>query len=140
MALSIKDYTIIKVVQATHHQDDVRYGISTGIQCLCISLDSVSWTLFRSPGLCYKFDLDCILAKGDQLFKFIGQFRYLKTEDLPNELFIENSSVNVEFLENKTGEITTGVYLLSVVEVVINIQQTGTDALLIVNNYGLGLI
>ena len=31
MALSIRDYTIIKVVQATNNQDDVRYGTSRGI-------------------------------------------------------------------------------------------------------------
>ena len=30
MALSIRDYTIIKVVQATHHQGDVIYGTSRG--------------------------------------------------------------------------------------------------------------
>ena len=33
MTLSIKDYTIIKVIQSTHHQDDVTYGTSLGIQC-----------------------------------------------------------------------------------------------------------
>ena len=39
-----------------------------------------------------------------QLFKFIGSFRYLGIEDLPQEFFVEISSVNVEFFENKTGE------------------------------------
>ena len=42
-----------------------------------MSLMSVTWTLFRSPGLCDKFDLDYILVKGDQLSKFIGKIRYL---------------------------------------------------------------
>ena len=63
-----KIITIIKVVQATHHQGDVRYCTSRGNQCLCISLVSVSWTLFRSPGLWDKFDLDCILCKGNQFY------------------------------------------------------------------------
>ena len=31
MVLTIGDYTIIKVVQATHHQGDVRYGTSRSI-------------------------------------------------------------------------------------------------------------
>ena len=89
MSLSIRHYTLIKVIQATHHQDDVRYGASRGIQCLCMSLISVSWTSknkiswFKSPGLWNQFDLDCILGKGDQLFKFVGKFRYLQVEDLP---------------------------------------------------------
>ena len=107
------NHTIIKVVQATHHQGDVRYGASRGIQCFYISVISVSWTLFKSPGLWYKFDLHSILGKVDQLFKIIGKFRYLGMEDLPQEFSIESCPINVEFLdrrqqENKTGQITVG--------------------------------
>ena len=50
---------------------------------------SLSCTLFKSPDLWYKFDLDYILVKGDQLFKFAGKFRYLGTEDLPQEFLIK---------------------------------------------------
>ena len=53
---------------------------------------------------------------------------------------IENSSVTVEFLDNKIGQISTGVYLKSIVEIVNRFQQIRTGALLIVNNYILGLI
>ena len=61
-------------------------------------------------------------------------------EDLPQEFLLENYSMNVEFLENKTGEITIGAYLLSISEIVNNAQEIGTGALLIVNIYILGLI
>ena len=140
MALGVRDYTIIKVVQATHHQGDVRYGASRGIQCSWMSLISVRWTLFKSPELWDKFDLDSILGKGDQLFKIIGKFRYLAKEDLPKEFSIKNYSINVELLENKTGEITAGAYLLSIVETRNSVRQTGAGALLLVNNYVLSLI
>ena len=73
------------------------------------------------------------------MFKFIGKFRYLGVEDLSQEFLLENYSMNVEFLENKTGEITIGAYLLSIAEIVNNAQETGTGALLIFNNYILGL-
>ena len=33
MALSIRDYITVKVVQATFHQGNIRYGAFTGIQC-----------------------------------------------------------------------------------------------------------
>ena len=56
MALSILDYTIIKVVQATHHQVDVTYG--TNKECSFMFFMSVTWKLFRSPGLWDKFGLD----------------------------------------------------------------------------------
>ena len=101
---------------------------------------SVSWILFKPTGMWDKFELDGILARRDQLFKFIGKFRYLGVEDLPQEFLLENYSMNVEFLENKAGEITAGAYLLSIVEIVNSAQQIGTGALLIVNNYILGLI
>lgn len=56
-------------------------------------------------------------------------------EDLPQELLIENSFVNVKFLEDMTGEVTAGTYLLSVTEIVSRALQIGTVALLIANNY-----
>ena len=83
-----------------------------------MSLISVSLTLFPSPGIWDKFYLDCILGKGDELFKCIGQFRFLGIEDLPQELLTENFSMTVEFLDNKTAEITAGAYLLSFSEFV----------------------
>ena len=52
----------MKIVRATHHQGDVRYGASRSIQCPCMSLISVSWTLFEAPGLWDKFDLDSTLG------------------------------------------------------------------------------
>ena len=52
-------------------------------------------------------------------------------EDLPQEFLIENSSVEMEFLENKTGEFTVGTYLLSIAEIVNGVYQIGTGALLL---------
>ena len=104
-------------------------------------LISVSWTLFKSPGLRNKFDLlfDFILGKVDQLFKFIGKFRYLGVEYFPQEFMIENCPINTKLLERKMVKITTGPYFLSIVEIVNSTRQIGTGALL-VNNYILGLI
>ena len=59
-------------------------------------------------------------------------------EDLPREFFIENSSINVELPSNRTGEMTAGVYIVSITEIVSYCQQTG--ALLIFNNHILGLL
>ena len=46
----------------------------------------------------------------------------------------------MKFLENKTGEITAGEYFLSITEIVNSVQQIWTAALLIINNYILGVI
>ena len=45
MALSRRQHAIMKVVQPTHEQDDIRYGTSRGIHSSGMSLISVSWTL-----------------------------------------------------------------------------------------------
>ena len=85
MALSTRYYTIIKVFQAINHQGDIRYGVwwvSRGVQCSCMSLISVSWTLFKSPGLRDKFDLYSALGKMKQLFRSIGKYRYLGMKEL----------------------------------------------------------
>ena len=52
-------------------------------------------------------------------------------EDLPQDFFIENLSINVEFLNIRTEEITAGTYLVSITEIVSDCQQIGTRALLI---------
>ena len=81
--------------------------------------------MFRFRGIRYKFELYSILCKGGELFKFIEKFRYLGMEDLPLEFLAENSSINMEFPENETEEITTGAYLISSSEIVNGVQQIG---------------
>ena len=39
---------IAKIVQGTHHQGNICYGSTAGIQCLCISLMVVYWSLIKS--------------------------------------------------------------------------------------------
>ena len=51
-----------------------------------------------------------------------------------------NMGFFVEFLNNRTAEITAGAYLVSITEFVSDFQQIGTRALLIINNYILGLL
>ena len=77
----------MEVFQATHHQGDIRYGMSRGRKFSCMSLLSVCWTFFKSVSIWDYFDLDCILQKGDILFKSLNNYRYLGMEDLPQEFF-----------------------------------------------------
>ena len=65
---------------------------------------------------------------------FVNNYRCLGMENLPQETFLENSLINVEFLYNRTGEITAGAYLLSITESVSECQEIGAGALLIINN------
>ena len=55
-----------EIVQATHHQGDLRYGVTAGVQCSCISLMSVCWSTFISVTMWDGTDLDMILENGDR--------------------------------------------------------------------------
>ena len=60
MTISVRDYTIINLVQATHYQADVK-----GIQCSCMSLISAGLAIFKPSDLWDKFYLDYMLGNGD---------------------------------------------------------------------------
>ena len=55
----------MKVIQATHYQGDIRYGMLRDIQRSCMSLMSVCWALFKSVSIWDSVDLNCILRKGN---------------------------------------------------------------------------
>ena len=95
IALNNFEIRILKVVQATLHQGDIRYGMLRGVQCPFIPLMSVCWTLFKSVSIWDSFHLDCILQKGDILFESANNYRYLGMEDLPQTFFIGNLSINL---------------------------------------------
>ena len=84
---------IAKIVRASHHQGDSRYGISSGMQCSCMALMSICWTLFKRVALFDCLELDSILENGDQLFKTIQLFRYLGIDDLPTSFYFQRMSI-----------------------------------------------
>ena len=57
------DTRIMNVIQTTHHPGDIRYGMPRDIECSCMSLISVCWTLFKSASIWDSFNVDCILKK-----------------------------------------------------------------------------
>ena len=65
--VSSRSIHISKIVQGTHHQGDIRYGTSADVQCLCMSLMAVCWSLIKSISRWDGIDLDQILGKGDEL-------------------------------------------------------------------------
>ena len=43
-------------------------------------------------------------------------------EDLPQEFLKENCSINVEFLDNKIGDMTVATYFLSITKIKNSVQ------------------
>ena len=57
------DNTIMKVFQVIHHKVNIRYGISRGKQCSCMSLMLVCWALLKSANILHSFDLQAAQYK-----------------------------------------------------------------------------
>ena len=113
------------------------------LMCMQSSLHLSYASYLLTAVLWDKLDLNCIFCKEAQLFKFIGKFRYLGLQKLPEDFLIENATRNVIFFfENKTREIAAEAYLISISEIVSRncVQQVWTGALLIGNSYILDLI
>lgn len=87
---------------------------------------SVCWALFKTPSLCDKFDLDCILGDGDQLFKSTGKLRYLGT----NDLIQTNEKKNVyldccsTIVSNYILGVIGGIDSIYITESLTNIRMT----------------
>ena len=131
---------ISKIVQGIHHQGDIRYGSTAGIQCLCISLMAVCWSLIKSISRWDSNDLDRILRKSDELFKSLNKFKLLGVEDVPTKTVIYSHCTDNALLENRTGEITSSMYMTLIGDIVGNCSNLGNGALLTINGYALGVI
>ena len=132
----LSSVTPTKIVRATHHQGDLKYGATTGIQCSCISLMSVCWNSFMSVTTWDGTDLDMILVNGDWLFKSFNQYRLLGVDDLPRAVNIYGHSVDTFFLlYNKTVEIKLNAYLICLREIIESCLNMGRGALLMISGY-----
>ena len=79
-----------------------------------MALMSICWTFFKRVALFDCIELDSILENGDQLFKTIQIFRYLGIDDLPRYFIFKECQIEVQYLENVTGEICHNAYLTSI--------------------------
>ena len=131
---------IIKNCPGYPSSREYSYETTAGIQCLCVSLMAVCWSLIKSISKWDSNDFDQILRKGDELFKSLNKFKLLGVEDLPTKIEIYSHSIDIVLLGKKIGEITSSRYLTSIVDIVGNCSNLGNGALLIINEYAFGVI
>ena len=129
---------ICKVVQATHHQRDAKYGESRGMQCSCMARMSVGWTLLKPISRQQTSHLHDILL--NLLLKSINKLWYLDIDDIPNILKIKNSFLKIEYLETKTSKFVVKEYLTTTSEIISPCQFRSNGAMLFVNSFTLGII
>ena len=59
--------------------------------------------------------------------------RILSIDDLPQNCKIEDVSLNLDYLQNKTGEIVFNAYLISISEIASSSTSKGNGALLFIH-------
>jgi len=67
------------------------------------SLYSIAFSRVKNPGNWDIFDLDYVLEQGDKIYKGLNKDNYLMFSELPREIHIFETTMNLEFLENKFG-------------------------------------
>ena len=96
-------YTILKLVKASYHQGNTRFGSKAGTQCACNSLFALVWSIIRKVSLWNTNDLNYILDMGNSLYSKLNLDRPLSINDLPSSVNTGMCDIYVEMLENETG-------------------------------------
>ena len=75
----------IKTVQGSYHQNNPKYGVTAGIQCMCNSLASVCYAKVKQVHFWTTWDLDKILDFRNETYSSLGYTdEYLTFDELPS--------------------------------------------------------
>ena len=139
--------SILSVVQGTFNQSDARFGETAGVQCACMSLFSLCWSVVKSIFRWSPSDLDFVLINGDSIYKDLlhgpgglSFVRHLSIDDLPHEIHFPQGLVGIEFLENKTGEISYNRSDATLVSLFYSVSIIGNGFLIFINGFTIAVI
>lgn len=134
-------YEVMKSVQGSFNQGDIRFKESAGQQCSCIALYAVCWSVVKRVSCWKSFDLDYILVQGDKLYKSLGKDHYLNVDELPRifQIFGCEVCVNISELQLFDGVAVPGEDFL---HRFLQHYETSVIAgsLLMINSYTIGII
>ena len=91
-------YSTQKVIQATFSQGHPKFGHARGIQCTCISLFSVCFSIFKSVSRWNRHDVDYVIEKGDALYKLRNTDQLFSCTCSPSVVQVEHLQVSVNFV------------------------------------------
>ena len=60
---------LCKVVQGSFNQGNAMFGETTGIQCACMALFTISYSTLKEVNRWYQFNFDIVSINGDALYK-----------------------------------------------------------------------
>ena len=92
------DYKIQKSILGSFHQGHSKFGVTAGIQCSCIALYAICFSIVKKVSVWKTFDLDYILENGDAKFKLLNIHRLPFLLELPNNIVSESQNIIIELL------------------------------------------
>ena len=105
-------YSMLSRIQASYHQGYVAlFSETSGRQCSCIALLSISFSYLKTVCRWEKRDLDMNLYFGDKLYKTLHTSLFLGAEDLPqNFVVFDNVLAQVNLVHNNFGMLYSANY------------------------------
>ena len=88
---------MIKSVQGSLHQAELRFGNSDGTQCTCCGLVSVCFSLVKNPGKWLSTDLDFIVVNRDEKYNTLNKVGHNLFDELPTQISLFNTNIDIKF-------------------------------------------
>ena len=127
---------IQKFVLGTFHQGHAKFGDTAGIQCSCNALYAICFSIVKKVSIWKSYDLDYILDKGDKTFKLLGISRPLFMCELPRNIMIENTVIEVDMLGNYFGLLVKD----NIFENNASVRETGNGLIFMTGGFTISLI
>ena len=110
-------YSVLKSVQGSYNQQHESFSATAGMQCTCISLFSLCWSVISKVSIWQSHSFDYILTiyvynldyicTGGKIYKDLGASKYFNVDDLPVKIYLLGQSSDVVFhnIENREGSL-----------------------------------
>ena len=98
-------YSIEKVIQATFSQGHPKFGSTRRIQCTCISLFSICFSIFKVVSRWNRHDVEYVIEKGDALYELQNTYQLLSCTCLPRVFQAEHLQVSMDLVDEYFNEL-----------------------------------
>ena len=107
-----------------------------GIQCSCISLYGICFSVFKSVSRWNINDLEYIVEKGDLLYKMQNTTQFLCCPELPRSVMVESVCLNINFCISQFGFLHNGSNSITdLVNSLTSCRESYDGVIFVVNGY-----
>ena len=93
------NYYIKRALHGTYHQGNEKFGEAAGIKCTSNDFYTICYLVLKNVSTWAYFDLDYIIAQGDNLWKCLEVHEPLAVDDLPLSVKLKGWNLEVTILQ-----------------------------------------